>query len=350
MSYLNRTAILAGALLLAPFAAAQNLAAPDLPSAGRTAVAAAPTQDAVWRAYDISDLTGQDRADELRQALGLVEPAEVEAALALFVGVQKSATSTANAIAEAIRVHGLPAFQGNGAVRVDAAGNLLISGTPAHTAWVDSFLAIQRDSHQQVQIEAILYSVPSGSMDKLGVQRSSQTFKQGPLTKLQAGLQSVVGTETLFMPKVIVSSRQLATISMIEQIAYIKDYELLIVQPGDTEIADPVVDVVEDGVTFDLRAIPLGSGTYAIDVNLLNSDVTMPMATFEATLGSHTTPMTISLPEVKIVRLTTRMALGIEEGLVIRTPDLDKKRDYVMLLQLQELGPLPADTTPKHQR
>lgn len=350
MPYINLSALLASTLLLAPLASAQELASPDLPASGRAPITAPSAQDAVWRAYDISDLTGQDRADELRQALGRVQPAEVEKALAIFLGAQEAASTTAEAIVQTIRVHGLPTFQGNGAVRADVAGNLLVSGTPAHMAWVDSFLAIQREADRQIQIEAILYSVPIGAIDKLGIKRSSQQFAAAPLAKLKAGLQAIYDANVIFMPKVIVGPRQLATITVVEQIAYIKDYELLIVQPGDTEIADPVIGVVEDGVKFDLRAIPLGAGTYALDVNLMNSEVTMPMASFEVTLGSHTVPMTISLPEVRSVRLTTRMALAIDEGLVIRTPDLDQQRDYVMVLQIQELGPLPAQVEPKRQR
>lgn len=350
MLSLIRTILLASALLLAPLAAAQELATPNLSSNGRTAIVPASAQDAVWRAYKISDLTGQNRADDLRQALGLVQPAEVEKALAKFLGAQKSASATAKAIVEAIRVHGLPAFQGNGAVRADVAGDLLVSGTPAHMAWVDAFLAIQRSSDNQVLIEATLYSVPAGAMDKLGIERSSQQYGTEALVKLKAGLQAIPDTDVVFMPKVIVSSRQLATIACIKQIAYVKDFEFVIIQPGDTEIADPVIGIVEDGIKFDLRAIPLGSDTYAIDVDLVNSDVTVPMATFETTLGHHTTPVTISLPEVRSVRLTTRMALGLTEGLVIRTPDQDKQRDYVMVLQIEELSPLPAQMEPKRQR
>ena len=143
MSYPNRTTILTSLLLFAPLTSAQELAVPDLPSRGRSAIVATPAQDAVWRSYDISDLTGQARANGRRRNLGLVQPTEAKEALDISLGAQKSATKTAQAIALVIKVHGLPAFEGNGAVRADVAGNLLVSGTPAQDKNLDYVMILQ---------------------------------------------------------------------------------------------------------------------------------------------------------------------------------------------------------------
>lgn len=102
---------------------------------------------------------------------------------------------------------------------------------------------------------------------------------------------------TLTAPKITAYLGQHGEIRISNQTAYIKDYEVR--SAADTVIADPIIDVVEDGLKVDVTVIRLpGQEGLCVDAAITMSALKKPMETFETSIIEGAPKVKLQLPEV----------------------------------------------------
>ncbi len=103
-------------------------------------------------------------------------------------------------------------------------------------------------------------------------------------------------------PRLTIYNRQRANLSIVNQVSYVKDYDVEVAQTAF--IADPLVDVVQDGLTLDVRpTVSFDRKWVKLDLQPTVATLLRPIRTFETNLSGLTVPVVIELPEV-----TTRTA------------------------------------------
>lgn len=105
--------------------------------------------------------------------------------------------------------------------------------------------------------------------------------------------------ESITSPTLQVYNTQRANVRVTSQTAYIKDYEVEVVE--NATIADPIIGTISDGIVFDVRpVIDPDTREINVDVRVELSTLTRPIREFEAKVAGQ--PVTIQLPEVNYSR------------------------------------------------
>jgi len=104
-------------------------------------------------------------------------------------------------------------------------------------------------------------------------------------------------------PRLTTYGGQLGNISMVNQVSYVRDYEIQ--HLGDTMVADPVIDVVSDGIVLATRAHPVQGGNYLAGITVSSASLSRPIRTFSMPLVPGTSPVTIQIPHVNFNETST---------------------------------------------
>ncbi len=156
-----------------------------------------------------------------------------------------------------------------------------------------------------------LYDVALGDTDVL-TGAGGLSFQWTYLNDLQLEmiLRAVSKSERVELvtnPKVLVFNTARSNIAVMNQVAYVSDFDVEIAQAAS--IADPIVSVVQDGVVLDVR--PVVSADRRFIMMELRPTVALlqrPIQQVATTLGSQNT-VTIMLPEVDIQRVRTTVPM-----------------------------------------
>jgi general secretion pathway protein D len=113
--------------------------------------------------------------------------------------------------------------------------------------------------------------------------------------------------EELTAPRLLVYNNARANLSAVRQTSYIKDFDVEIAQAA--AIANPVVDVVRDGVVLDVKPVVSADRRF-ITMELRPSVLTLqlPIPTFTTTLGTGQ-PVSIQIPTVTLQRVRTTVTM-----------------------------------------
>lgn len=327
--------------LLAPTPARDLLRVQDLDPA-RTAI---PSRELRLEVYNLADLTGHSEAQAVRAELSVLleghtatlpdyrtKQQELSAA-------RERAQDQAQALADVLKIHMRPKFVADhNSSRLLDTGHLVLLASSEQHDWVARFLAFQREPQGFLRIEARMITVPQGTMARLGVQGSAQIFAESAeFEALLAGIQaSAPGVEVLSAPTLLIRPLQKSKLSILNQVAYVSDFELVVVEPGAVEIVDPVIDVIQEGVVFEVRAVPLSPGLYGVEVDL--SQVTiLHMRTYESVIGTGRHEVTYTLPEVTQRGIQTRLTLADGAAAVFVSQDDADQRELVITFRLQHV-------------
>ncbi len=156
-----------------------------------------------------------------------------------------------------------------------------------------------------------LYDVALGDTDILtnaGGLAASWTYLND--TQLSMVLRAVSKSERVELvtaPRLLVFNTARANIAVLNQVAYVKDFDVEIAQAAS--IADPIIDVVQDGVVLDVRPV-VSADRRSVLMELRPTVATLkrPIRQQTTTLGSQNS-VAIELPEVDIQRVRTTVPL-----------------------------------------
>lgn len=129
-------------------------------------------------------------------------------------------------------------------------------------------------------------------------------------TELQVILRAVEKhqrSEIITAPRLLVHNNTRANMSVLRHTSYIRDFEVEIAQSA--AVANPVVDVVRDGVVLDVRPVVSSDRRYiTIELRPTVMELQQPIPTFVTTLGVGQ-PISIQLPRVTLQRVRTTVTM-----------------------------------------
>ena len=116
---------------------------------------------------------------------------------------------------------------------------------------------------------------------------------------------------TLTSPTITVYNTQRANITVVNQLSYIQDFDVEVAQTSF--IADPIVGIIQDGLTLDVRPTVSNDRRYiTLELQPTVAKLLEPIPTFATTLASSFAPVIIQLPELSLqqARTTVRIPDG----------------------------------------
>lgn len=97
-------------------------------------------------------------------------------------------------------------------------------------------------------------------------------------------------------------------VAVINQTAYVRDFDVEVAQAAF--IADPRVDVIQDGVVLDVQPIISHDRKYiTLNLNPTVAELTRPIPTFTTSLAGSTLPVTLQLPNLTVTNFTSTVTV-----------------------------------------
>jgi len=302
-------------------------------------LAQAPDDELVLVMHDISDLRGTAGmlSHELpTPAAGSAE--DLEHALEELEKLRERAMSASKELLDAVRTHMQPPFDPEaGELGLIVEGTaLLVRATRAQQDWVRDFLSLQRRKNGLLHLQSTMLRVPAGTAAELGIEGSAEIFaSKASFDPLRQRIEAMQGAEIVSAPMVATRTRQRAVVAVLQQVAYVKDVHLVVVEPGGVEIVDPEIDVVQEGIQLELRGLALPGERFALEVDLENTTLERPIPTRTIEVGAERHPVTISTPEVIRVTLDACLTLAHDAVAVFVAPVPSGEGDVLITVHLE---------------
>lgn len=101
-----------------------------------------------------------------------------------------------------------------------------------------------------------------------------------------------------------VANGQRGHVAVINQTTYVRDFDVEVAQAAF--IADPKVDVIQDGIVLDVEPVIQHDRKYIIlNLNPTVAELSRPIPTFTTSLAGSTLPVTLQLPDLTVTNFTT---------------------------------------------
>jgi Flp pilus assembly secretin CpaC/tetratricopeptide (TPR) repeat protein len=147
----------------------------------------------------------------------------------------------------------------------------------------------------------------------------------------------------LTAPRLTVFNTQRSNITLVNQVSYVKDYDVEVAQTSF--IADPVVDVLQDGLVMDVRPTISNDRKFVtLELRPTVATLRQPIRTLTTTLGALTTPVTIQLPELNIQSAATTVMVPdggtVMIGGLRNSLNVQRKSEIPWLAQIPIVGVL----------
>jgi type II secretory pathway component GspD/PulD (secretin) len=114
-------------------------------------------------------------------------------------------------------------------------------------------------------------------------------------------------TEIVSSPRVLISNTGRANLTFLNQVAYVKDFDVEIAQAAS--IADPIVDIVEEGIILDVRPVVSADRRFVtLELRPTIAQLTRPIEEAVTTLGSQNS-VTIQLPQLDLRKVRTSIPM-----------------------------------------
>jgi type II secretory pathway component GspD/PulD (secretin) len=124
-------------------------------------------------------------------------------------------------------------------------------------------------------------------------------------------LRAVEKTQTgrlLTAPTITVYNTQRANLTVVNQLSYIQDFDVEVAQTSF--IADPIVGIIQDGLTLDVRPTVSNDRKYiTLELQPTVARLLEPIPTFSTSLASTAAPVIIQLPELRIQQARTTVKI-----------------------------------------
>ncbi len=113
--------------------------------------------------------------------------------------------------------------------------------------------------------------------------------------------------ELVTSPRITVHNTARGNLAVVNHVAYVQDFNVEIAQAAS--IADPIVNVVQDGVVLDVRPVVSADRRFiTLELRPTIAELRRPIREVVTTLGSQNS-VTIQLPEVKYQRVRTSIPM-----------------------------------------
>jgi hypothetical protein len=224
-------------------------------------------------------------------------------------------------------------------VRAMDTGTLVVSALPEQHEWVGDFLAGLRGFNGLVDIQTTIYSAPRGVLQQWGFAPSATLATPETLEAFLKQIEADGRFEVVNAPRLVLFPCQRAFVSVIDQLAYVRSWQVQKVEPGGQEIADPDVATIQAGVTVEARIAPLPGERFGVQIGIASCSVERPIPTRKVRLGGaggH--EVEIGEPEVKTARFDATLLLADGASAVLVTDDTHPERDLAVALTVRKVA------------
>ncbi|MBK8097307.1 MAG: hypothetical protein IPK26_09375 [Planctomycetes bacterium] len=308
---------------------------------GQGAAQPAPADDRIAKVYDLGAVLAAVGPVARGAALGARDPGEPPAP-------PNPARVALEGLGTAVRAFVRPELRADEEVQILGERWLVLLGRAEQHAWLERFIA-----------DGAADAIPLGRLVVQVVALPTATFGIEVLPALQQG-DAKPGDATLLEPgdatdafvKAMLAHKDGTRIdvapvdllplrpssqAVVNQTAYVRDFDVEIAQ--GTVIADPVVDVIQDG--FSLQAVGKSLGeSIGLSVQAQLVELQRPIPTFTTTLGVGT-PVTIQLPQVSSAKVDAAVEMKPGQVLALTLPPLAGKR-CLALVRIDAMPPRKA--------
>ncbi len=143
----------------------------------------------------------------------------------------------------------------------------------------------------------------------------------------------------LTAPKLTAFNTQRANITVVNQISYVKDYDVEVAQAAG--IADPIMGVIQDGLVLDVKPTVSNDRKYiTLELRPTIATLIRPMPTFSTTLGMvGSTSVTLHIPELVVQK--AQATVRIPDGGTVVVGGLKQIRDVDMKSEIPWFAHIP---------
>ncbi len=127
-------------------------------------------------------------------------------------------------------------------------------------------------------------------------------------------------------PRILISNTGRSNLTVLNQVSYVKDFDVEIAQAAS--IADPIVDVIQDGVILDVRPVVSADRRFImLELRPTIAELKRPIRQQTTTLGSQAS-VTIELPELEIQRIRTSIPMPDGATVMLGGLKISDSKDY----------------------
>ncbi|MDA1194373.1 MAG: hypothetical protein O2894_04245 [Planctomycetota bacterium] len=147
------------------------------------------------------------------------------------------------------------------------------------------------------------------------------TFTLAYLDDLQMSMilratEKSLSARTLTAPVITVYNTQRANLTVVNQLSYIQDFDVEVAQTSF--IADPIVGIIQDGLTLDVRPTVSNDRRYiTLELQPTVADLLEPIPTFATSLAAAFAPVIIQLPELRLQQARTTVRIPDRGSILI---------------------------------
>ena len=125
--------------------------------------------------------------------------------------------------------------------------------------------------------------------------------------------------EQITAPRITVYDRQRANVSLLNQVSYVQDYDIEVAQ--DEFIADPIIGIVQDGMTIDVRPVVSKEQRHiTLDIDVTWAHLERPMKERKIVFREGAEPVTIQLPEIEVGGVNANATIPTGGTILLSSP------------------------------
>ncbi len=283
----------------------------------------------VAKIYDLGALTAGARTDAPQDREAKPE------------GSEPAGSGGPAVVAQMVRAFVQPALLANEDVQALGERWIVLLARPEQHAWVERYLvAAQRQRNRLLTVQCELFAMPETVFAEMVAPALAQPGKAAApgspvilapgegTDAFRAALQRDKRCEAVTSPCLTVQPLMPGTIAMLNQTAYVRDFEVEVVK--EAFVANPVIDVVQDGLKVEAAATMLQEGIAGVSFQVSVSDLKRPIAEFTTNLGKGN-DVKIQLPQLLTTQARAAVELAPGQTVALALPALAGRRHVVLL-------------------
>jgi hypothetical protein len=248
---------------------------------------------------------------------------------------------TVEALTRGLKTHMSPPWDSKRNVMDHSgAGVLIVSATESQQLWIKKFLDhIRENGIEMLKVDTRLIQVPRGKLKSYGIDPPVASVEtQATIDAILLRIAQDPASEIISSPSMGLKSLGNGTISVIQQIAYVKEWNVRAVVPERQMIADPVVDVIQEGLIMNVFATALPGGGHGIDLDLERTSIERPIPTRKIRIATEPEQeVTVSSPEVTKVSLKSTFVLEEGTSVIFATAANDDEHDLLVVITAERM-------------
>jgi hypothetical protein len=212
-------------------------------------------------------------------------------------------------------------------------GSLVVRAAPLDQEAISRWLRRLREQHERLVLVETRILRSRGPLLGDGEERIVRFLDSAAETRLLEAIEKREDTSMVSAPSLMCRDRRSAKVSVLKQISYVGDFEVVTGRDGKT-VADPVVMTVAEGLEVDVRPILSRDGevvTLLLTMTQTAVDRPIPRRRILVEGGAQ---VELQTPEVTSVTWRRAVTLGPDRSALLdlgATPDRGEERVLVLL-------------------